>query len=144
MKRERRNKLWKRCVLLVLVLCIMNSSPMSNLDLGEIQVGTLEAQAATVYERFYFEGGIFMPPRTSLSYTWTYMKKGDKVQFVVNSNGTLYVGLTRKSDEKMMGVQRSNNFSVTLTVPSSDYYKVFIVNNTNRSVTVRGVAVCSR
>lgn len=140
----RKMKIWKRCVLLLLVLCMMNSSLMPEMDLAGIQTGKIEAQAATVYERFYFQGGLFMPPRTSLSYPWTYMKKGDKVQFAVNSNGTLYVGITRKSDDKMIGVKRSNNFSVTITVPSSDYYKVFLINNTTRSISLKGVAMCSR
>lgn len=135
---------WQRCVLLLLVLGMMSSSLMPQLDFAGLHTGTVEAQAATVYERFYFQGGLLMPPKTSLSYPWTYMRKGDKVQFAVNSNGTVYVGLTRKSDQKMIGVERSNNFTVTFTVPSTGYYRVFIVNNSKKTVSLSGVAVCSR
>ncbi|MGN0294173.1 MAG: hypothetical protein ACI4D3_09250 [Lachnospiraceae bacterium] len=110
----------------------------------EIQIGAIQAQAAEAYQHFYFQGGLFMLPKTSLSFTWTYMKKGDRVQFVVKSNGTLYVGITRMSDKKMIGFKRSNNFTVSLKVPSSDYYRVYIVNNSTRAVSLRGVAVCSR
>lgn len=131
-------------MILVLVLCLMNSSLMPEIDSGWFQVGTMEVQAAEVYQHFYFQGGLFMLPKTSLSYPWTYMKKGDKVQFAVKSNGTLYVGITRMSDKKMMGVKRSNNFTITFTVPSSDYYRVFIINNSTRAVSLRGLAQCVR
>ena len=143
MKQVKRIRLWKRCVIFLLTLCIMGSPIMPQMDSGDIQTGTMKAQAATVYKRFYFEGGIFMPPKTSISYEWTYMQKGDKVQYAINSNGTLYVGLTRKSDKKMMGVERSNNFTITVTVPTTGYYRVFIINNSKRAVTLKGVAICS-
>lgn len=162
-------KLWKRCLIFLLVLCMMNLSWIPDTDsmgvpgtemqtgefqigetqiggiqTGELQIGAIHAQAAEAYQHFYFQGGLFMIPRTSLSFPWTYMKKGDKVQFVVKSNGTLYAGLTRKSDKKMIGVKRSNNFTVSFTVPSSGYYKVFIVNHSTRAVSLKGMAVCSR
>lgn len=152
-------KLWKRCLIFLLVLCMMNLSWIPETDskgvpgtemqtgenrTGEFQIGAIHAQAAEAYQHFYFQGGLFMIPKTSLSFPWTYMKKGDKVQFVVKSNGTLYAGLTRKSDKKMIGVKRSNNFTVSFTVPSSDYYKVFIVNHSTRAVSLKGMAVCSR
>ena len=172
-------KLWKRCLIFLLVLCMMNLSWIPDTDsmgvpgtamqtgemqtgemqtgefqigetqiggiqTGELQIGAIHAQAAEAYQHFYFQGGLFMIPKTSLSFPWTYMKKGDKVQFVVKSNGTLYAGLTRKSDKKMIGVKRSNNFTVSFTVPSSGYYKVFIVNHSTRAVSLKGMAVCSR
>ena len=167
-------KLWKRCLIFLLVLCMMNLSWIPDTDsrgvpgtemqtgemqtgefqigetqiggiqTGELQIGAIHAQAAEAYQHFYFQGGLFMIPKTSLSFPWTYMKKGDRVQFVVKSNGTLYAGLTRKSDKKMIGVKRSNNFTVSFTVPSSDYYKVFIVNHSTRAVSLKGMAVCSR
>lgn len=143
MKHTKRNRLWKRCVIFLLVLCIVGSPIIPQMDFGEIQTGTMETQAATVYKRIDFQDGLFMPPRTSVSYEWLYMQKGDKVQYIVNSNGTLYVGFTRKSDKKMMGVERSNNFTVTATIPSTGYYRIFIINNSTRSVTLKGVAICS-
>ncbi|MDD7388580.1 MAG: hypothetical protein PUG60_02775 [Lachnospiraceae bacterium] len=134
----------KRGVILLLALCLMNSSLVPEMDNEWFQVGTMEVQAAEVYQHFYFQGGLVMLPKTSLSYPWTYMKKGDKLQFAVKSNGTLYVGFTRMSDKKMFGIKRSNNFSTTFIIPSSDYYRVFIINNSTRIVSLRGLAQCVR
>ena len=138
-------KKWmKKCVILVLAVCMLQSPFMSNLGTAGSSVGTIEAQAAEVYKRFYFQGGLIMIPGSCISYTWTKMEKGDRVQFAVNGNGTLKVGICRMSDNKRIGVERTGNFSTTIIVPSTGYYKVFIMNTSSRTVSFKGVAVCSR
>lgn len=139
-----KKKLWGKCILLILVLCMINSSIIPVTGLAGISTGAVEVQAAEVYKRFYFQGGLIMLPGTCISYTWTYMEKGDCVQFAVNGNGTMKVGICRMSDGTKFGVQRSGNFAVTMTVPSSGYYKVFLINSSSRVISFKGVAVCSR
>ena len=138
-------KKWvKKCVILVLAVCMLQSPLLSDLGAAGDSVGTIEAQAAEVYKRFYFQGGLVMIPGSCISYTWTKMEKGDRVLFAVNGNGTLKVGICRMSDNKRIGVERTGNFSTTIIVPSTGYYKVFIMNTSSRTVSFKGVAVCSR
>lgn len=134
----------KKCVILILAVCMLQSPLVSDLGIADSSVGTIEAQAAEVYKRFYFQGGLIMIPGSCISYTWTKMEKGDRVQFAVNGNGTLKVGICRMSDNKRIGVQRTGNFATTIIVPSTGYYKVFIMNTSSRTVSFKGVAVCSR
>lgn len=84
-----------------------------------------------------------MLPDTCISYTWTYMEEGDRVQIAVNGNGIMKAGICRMSDSKKFGVERSGNFAATITVPSSGYYKVFLINSSSRMISFRGVAICS-
>lgn len=135
--------LWKRCVLWVFILCVVNSSLVPEMGMKGISSGIMEAQAAQVYKRFYFQGGLFMLPDTCISYTWTYMEEGDRVQIAVNGNGIMKAGICRMSDSKKFGVERSGNFAATITVPSSGYYKVFLINSSSRMISFRGVAICS-
>lgn len=138
-----RKKLWGRCAILILILYMINSSFMPITELAGVSTGVTEVQAAEIYKRFYFQGGLFMLPGTCISYTWTYMEKGDRVQFAVNGNGTMKAGICRISDGKKYGVQRSGNFAATVTVPSSGYYRVFLINSSSHVISFEGVAVCS-
>lgn len=105
---------------------------------------TDDISGTNVYKRFYFQGGLHILPGSCISYTWTYMEEGDSVQIVVNGDGTLKTGICRFSDSRKFGTQKSGNFVMTMTVPSSGYYKVFITNPSNEMVSFKGVAVCSR
>lgn len=144
MKQKNLKTLWKKCVIGLLILCMVNSFLMPERKLTGISWGVIEAQAAEVYQRFYFQGGLFMLPDTCISYAWTYMEKGDHVQIAVNGKGTMKAGICRWSDSKKFGVQRSGNFAASITVPSSGYYKVFLINSSNRMISFQGVAICSR
>lgn len=140
------NKGLKKGIIFLLVLVLSQSSLVSEWNLfgSDSSAGAIEAQAAEVYKRYYFEGGLIMLSGTCISYSWVKMKKGDRVQFAVKGNGTLKVGICRMSDDKRIGLTRTGNFAATVVVPKTDYYRVFIMNTSGRTVSFNGVATCSR
>lgn len=103
-----------------------------------------QAQVSSVYQRFYFENGLKMPPNRCISYTWTHMEKGDCVQFAVKGDGTLIVGISPMSGGEKLGVKHSGTFSASIIVPSTGYYKVFLLNSSSDTIFISGVALCSR
>ena len=140
---------WRRGILILLLFAAVTLFFPGMIRRSELRLsrerlevgGTLEED---VYKRFYFQGGVRILPGSCLSYTWTYMEEGDSVRILVNGDGTLQTGICRFSDSKTFGMKQSGNFTVTMTVPSSGYYKVFITNPSEEMVYFKGMAVCSQ
>lgn len=147
MKKRRTFTTWIRTsLMLFMALLMLNSSVMPNVAAGnEIISGTLAAQAASVsYQKIYFTNGLTLLPEDIISFSWTKMRKGDTIIVSARSTGTISVGIYRQSDRKMIGVTRSGDFTASIRVPSDGYYRVYILNKSPRSVSVKGSATCIR
>lgn len=144
MATKRKNGKLKKCMLFLMVLVMLNSPLMPFAELTGGQIGSMEAQASTVYKKLYFTGGISMLPSSRISSTLIYMKKNDIVQFAVSGKGTMKLGIERNSDGRKYGVTRTGTFSVALRVPSNGYYRVFFINPGMSIITFKGTVFCSR